>query len=221
MPRPRKYATTAEFQENRKAQDRLRKRAERAPAHAAKADPTKRKDAFVNAKAYPAAPVNDDVLAMIDRIVSQAGELGSTGVPIMSANRDAAALMLEEWEERNRLRLPALPDNGARTRGKTGIEALTPAAQWNRLAFPLRYTLAMILPRNGRRLRNAELEQADADAAGLSVTALRDQRHGAAVRKRRTQESRLAHEEAANEQLELAAREDEARMSALAEFGRF
>lgn len=190
MPRPRKYQTVAEAQEARRLKDKERKRQQRAIAHALKADPSKRKDAAVNMRNYPVAPVDDETLNIIDEIMNAAGELTFSGLPVdLGRGRYAAALMIE-WEEEHTLRLPALAEevllHGHTSKGVPITTRTGKGYWWNKLYSTLKI-IAHFMERNGKNKlkaeRHAVKEKAEADASGLTVQQLRGRKDAEAKRK--------------------------------------
>lgn len=199
MPRPRKYQTVAEAQEARRLKDKERKRQQRAIAHALKADPTKRKDAAVNMRNYPVAPVDDESMEMINAILDVAGSLSWSGGAVRASNRKIEKTcidLIEQWEEEKQMRLPTLNHGGElvlwecplSVAGRSYINKyeLTFGDRWNKFLGTLRI-LAFFNARNAKNNlkaeRHAVKEKAEADASGLTVQQLRGRKDAEAKRK--------------------------------------
>lgn len=185
MARPRKYASEADA----KAAKLEKQRQKRAAEHALKNDPTKRKDAAVNAEAYPFAPINDETMAVIRQIKREAEQ--QTDRPLSySPHGRAVAAMLLEWEEANRARLPILEEEtvhcGETAKGVPITYQRGEGYEWNRLCSSLR-AIAFFMERNGRNMVKAERhtaqERAEAEGAGLTVAKLRTSKDTSAKRK--------------------------------------
>ncbi|WP_105386070.1 hypothetical protein [Neorhizobium alkalisoli] len=203
MARPRKYETEADA----KAAKLEKQRASRAAVNALKKDPTKRKDAAVNAQAHPFAPINDETMSVIRQIMSEARKEPSNPISYSPHGRAVAAMLLE-WEDVNSARLPILEEetvvcghtaNGVPITYKTGE-----GYEWNQLCSRLR-GIAFFMERNGRNKlkadRNAVKEQTEADDAGLTVADLRTNKDVTARRKWEDQTQAAFHRAKADEAL--------------------
>jgi hypothetical protein len=184
MPRPRKYASEADA----KAAKLDKQRQKRAAKHALKNDPTKRKDAAVNAEALPLAPVNDETMAAIRQIMSTAGELDWNGRPKDFGSGRLAAALMAEWEDDHASRLPEFEEqitlHGHTAKGVPITSASGEGYDWNRLHNALRI-IVRFMERDGENKNAADhREKSDrkqADAAGLSVAAYRASREAMAI----------------------------------------
>lgn len=199
MPRPRKYQTVAEAQNARRQKDKERKRNQRAVSHALKADPTKRKDAAVNMRNYPVAPVDDESMEMINAVLQVAGSLSWSGGAVRASSRDiekTCIALIEQWEEEKQMRLPELNQSGdlvlweypLSVAGRSYINKyeLTFGERWNKFLSTLR-VLALFDARSAKNNlkaeRHAVKEKAEADASGLTVQQLRGRKDAEAKRK--------------------------------------
>ncbi|PZU87179.1 MAG: hypothetical protein DI528_08190 [Shinella sp.] len=236
MPRPRKYASEADA----KAAKLDKQHHRRAAKHALKKDPTKRKDAAVNAEALPLAPVNDETMAAIREILNEAGELQCWGGGMMASfttTRKCAAMMAD-WEEAHKLRLPVLDQTGEpvvwsfMTEGINGPVTLsypmTFGERWNRFCGQMRFLLHWDKRGNANRRKNelrAERERVEANAAGLTVTELRTSKDVNAKRKWQEQTQAAYHraksEKALAKRNARIEREGIERMREQETFGRF
>jgi hypothetical protein len=193
MARPRKYASDADRQAARRQSDAARKRKKRAPERAArnalKNDPTKRKDAAVNAKAHPFAPVNHKTMTVIREIMAEAEKAGDEAGSYSPHGRYLTAMLLE-WEDANSARLPVLQETTI-VCGKTenGVPITYQSGEgfeWNKLCRSLRAN-AFMMERQGRNAlkadRHARLERIEADEVGLEVADLRTRKDAIAKRK--------------------------------------
>lgn len=228
MARPRKYGSDADARAAKLEKQRQR----RAAKHALKNDPTKRKDAAVNAETYPFAPVNAETMAVIQRIKEAAGALDWDHTPDDLCNARAAAAMMLEWEEATKTRLPVLEEEtvhcGHTKKGVPITYQRGEGHEWNRLNSYLR-VVTFFMERSGRNKlkaeRHAEREQAIAEAEGLTVTELRTRDYALARQKweRRTQAAyHLAKsEKAVAKRSAQIRRQDAERMKKHATFGRF
>ncbi|MGV1752496.1 hypothetical protein [Agrobacterium sp. CG674] len=244
MGRPQKYQTEVDRQAARRLSDAARKRRKRAVDSAAKnalkKDPTKRKDAAVNA-GYPVAPINDDTLEMIKAILEVAGDLSWAGGAMRARTRDiekACIALMQEWEAENHLQLPSLEDTGESVlwnyiaEGSNGpvnfSYTLTFGERWNKFHSTLRL-LAFFDERNGKnnrkKQRHAETEKNEAVAAGLTVAKLRDRKDAVAKQKwedkTQTAFHRAKSEEALAKHTARIERESTDRMERQETFGRF
>lgn len=240
MPRPRKYKTEAEAKAAKVEKRRLKRAGQSAARNALKKDPTKRKDAAVNA-GYPVAPINDDTLEMIKAILDVAGDLSWAGGAMRARTRQvekACISLMQEWEAENRLQLPSLEETGESVlwnyiaEGSNGpvnfSYSLTFGERWNKFHSTLRI-LAFFDERNGKnnckKQRHAETEKAEAVAAGVSVTKLRDRKDAVAKQKwedkTQTAFHRAKSDEALAKHTARIERESTERMERQETFGRF
>ncbi|KIP99273.1 hypothetical protein RU07_21820 [Agrobacterium tumefaciens] len=236
--RPQKYQTEADRQAARRLSDAARKRRKRAVDSAAKnalkKDPTKRKDAAVNAEAYPFAPISDETMAAINSVVKASGAVDFSGSPKdLRQARMAVAVMLE-WEEANKLKLPDLEPKiyhgtlEERWGNKPFSYPYGEEHQWNQLRSTL-HILAHFMELWGRNKtkanRHAERERAEADAAGVTVAKLRDRKDAVAKQKwedkTQTAFHRAKSDEALAKQTARIERESTERMERQETFGRF
>jgi hypothetical protein len=222
----------------RRLSDAARKRRKRAVDSAAKnalkKDSTKRKDAAVNAEAYPFAPINDETMAAIDSVVKASGAVDFSGSPKdLRQARMAVAVMLE-WEEANKLRLPELEPKiyhgtlEERRGNKPFSYPYGEEHQWNQLRSYLRilaHFMELWARNKIKANRHAERERAEADAAGLTVTKLRARKDTAAKKQWESKTQAAYHhamsEEAAVKHNARIERDSTERMKDNVDFGRF
>lgn len=223
LARPRKYVTPAEIAAaaaERTRKNSERRKAKRDAAHAGKADPTKRSDAFVNAKNWPKAPIDNETLRVVGEIV---GEIG-TETP-SPARLCVAARILNAWEEANRVRLsPILPADLQSTGLTLGADERATVELWNKSFVVLEWARAELLPRQKRAIRRADKERADAAAQNITVAQLRNRRDAMAKAKwSRRQASERLHDAGSSLLAKRAQRatEEAERMQSLSNFGRF
>lgn len=228
MARPRKYVSDAD----RKKADAERKRQKRAAEHALKNDPTKRKDAAVNAEPLPFAPVNDQTRAAIRQIMEAAGDLDWNGRPKDFGKGRLAAALMVEWEDEHGFRLPDLDEDiilhGHTANGTPITSGTGEGYNWNRLRNALRI-IVRFMERDGENkqaaARREKSDRKQADAAGLSLADYRAGREAIAIARHKAKAVTAAFK--AKEDKTLAARrarikrEDTDRMKANATFGRF
>jgi hypothetical protein len=214
MPRPRKYATTAEAAEARKLQERERKRAKRAPAHAVKADTTKRKDAFVNAKNWPVAPLTSEIIAAMKSIMDMLSSDKQASITMLFD----AGYALHAWEEEHKLRFPKFIELDGSV---TDRDCLSLREKWHRYIGTLSWVRDVRIPAAKKATRRHLKEMLDAEAAGLTVVELRNRREAAAIRKWKGKQADAALRASGERLLEKRAQVDAQRMEGLVDFGRF
>lgn len=213
MARPRKYASEADAKAAKLAKRRQKRAADSAAKNALKNDPTKRKDAAVNTT-YPLAPVNDDTREMIAAILEVAGDFNPQQV-FTSMGREkleACITLAAQWEDENQQRLPALDYDGEpqlwkyMLNGHNGpVESyisMTYGERWNRLHGDMQFWAHRKKrdEKNKRKdIRRKEQEQAEADAASLTVAELRTSKEVAAKRKWQAK-TQAAHQRAKGEE---------------------
>lgn len=223
LARPRKYVTPAEIAAaaaERTRKNSERRKAKRDAAHARKADPTKRSDAFVNAKNWPKAPIDNETLRVVGEIV---GEIGTKKSDL--TRMCVAARVFDAWEEAHRARLsPILPADLQSAMRTLDADERAAIELWNESFAVLEWCRDVLLPRQKRALRRADKERADAAAQNITVAQLRNRRDAMAKAKwSRRQASDRLHDAGTSLLAKRAQRaaEEAERMQSLSDFGRF